>query len=1117
MAGRVRSPHLRPVLDAGPAGPEIAPPSPLSATPAGVARTLGPIVPDDQPWYVVTPLSGGPSLATLLGRLPASAVLDVALQLCDALTHLHELELHDFADLGLGDGATVPGLLHRDVRPANVIVERDGRVTLGGIGLWRLVPPGAWAAEDALDPLADPSVDLFGLACTLHALVTGKPPFADRSEVRRVEDRLAEPGFLAALDQAQPGLGDVLYPCFRRDSAHRWRTARDLGEALRALGAPVGGLGMAVPVDAFRKLEPFSTPAVAPSADLVGRAEEVDGIVRQLKGAGRAIVLDGPPGIGRTQLASAVAARLSEELGYAVLHVHPGGMADAGAHAWAMACALGVGLDPVEPNTRLGRVLSRRGKVVVVLEAREESSETLAPAVGEWMSQAPEARFLIVGLLPGLRAARRLVLEPLGGTVGAELLGLRAYRPALAHDPLAVELAVRLRGWPGAIGLAGRALTRGASLESLTTRVKERLSLRRDGLVVMLEVVRELSPEWASVALRQLAVIEGPFGIEAAAAVLDLSAWPEAPFASGVLAELDDAGLVEEVVGGVSDQMRYRVPMHVRGWILASRPSLDLELSALRRAMHLAQLGTGPALGAIERRVEGFAPSDLEEEVPDLLGALKDAVERGQQRAATSLLLAMVAILRDRMPVSAALGAASLVLAMEGLAPPQLALAHSAAAEICALAGMSTEAIRHRERALVFSVRCGDRRTEALLRAAGSAIGNIQHGLRIAEATCDPHLSGRVRLRLAEAMVAEGQLEDAHEHLGVAIERLGAASDRAGEARARRLLGRVMIELHDARGGLAQLTTALATLHQLRETEAEADGRVELAALHLDLGHPDEARAMLEEALREVRAAGDATREATVASALGDLELWTGALDLALQHLDDAERVQRRLVEAAARGRGESDAEALALTLVRLGAVHLELGRARDARPVLEEALKHAQGHPTALAEAHLGLAALELYEGHHEEATARLLALLPAARRTAGARLGRVMTLLGRRSVREGEPDSALERLQTAVQDLAGRSVGWAALARVELARVMDASGSQAQAEEVLQRAIDELRSAGFAPALGHALCARARLRRLGDRNDEAAADLDEARDIAKRCGVRTRSPLQRAIDAAT
>ncbi|MCA9493302.1 MAG: hypothetical protein KC621_25400, partial [Myxococcales bacterium] len=719
---------------------------------------------------------------------------------------------------------------------------------------------------------------------------------------------------------------------------------------------------------------------------------------------------------------------------------------------------------------------------------------------------------------PGLRVARRLVLEPLGAAVGAELLALRASDPSLALDPDAAELAVRLRGLPGAIGLAGRALTRGASLETLCARVKERLSLRRDGLVVMLEVVRELSPEWASVALRQLAVIEGPFGTATAAAVLDLSAWPEAPFSTGVLAELCDSGLVEEAVGDHgSDQMRYRVPTHVRVWILASRPSLDLELSALRRAMHVAQLGADPAIGAIERRVDGYGPADLEEEVPDLLLALTGAVERGQQRAASSLLSALVAVLHDRMPVSTAMSAASAVLGMPDASPAHLALAHRAAAEICAVAGMSTEAIRHRERALVFSVRCGDRRSEALLRAASSAIGNIQHGLRIAEAMGDPHLSGRVRLRLAEALLAEGQLEQAHEHLGVAVERLGAASDRAGEARARRLLGRVMIELHDAQGGLTQLTMALATLRALREVEAAADGCVELAALLLDLGRPEDARTLLDQALGDVRAAGDAIREATVASALGELELWTGVLDGALQHLDDAERVQRRLTEAAARGRGESDGDALALTLVRLAAVHLELGRARDARPILEEALQLATGHGTTLVDAKLGLAALELYEGSHDDATARLLGLLPAARRSAGSRLGRVMTLLGRRSVREGEPDSALERLQTAVQELSGRSEGWASLARVELARVLDANGAQTQAEEVLQRAIEDLRSAGFAPALGHALCARARLRRLADRTEEAAADLDEARAIAKACGVRVRSPLQRAIDAAT
>jgi serine/threonine protein kinase len=208
---------------------------------------------DEQQTAIVMELVQGEPLSAVLQR----AVTARPSPRAPAVPFL--LSWHYFAQL-LGALAAVHelGILHRDVKPANVIARADGVVKLTDFGIARLpssegaqtgglaAGTGAYMSPEAVrgEP-QDPRSDLYAAAIVLYELLSGVTPF-DRPERNELTIRTAQldeaPPPITALVPTAPPVLDVLFArALAKDPGLRFGSAIELGEAIRtALELPAG-------------------------------------------------------------------------------------------------------------------------------------------------------------------------------------------------------------------------------------------------------------------------------------------------------------------------------------------------------------------------------------------------------------------------------------------------------------------------------------------------------------------------------------------------------------------------------------------------------------------------------------------------------------------------------------------------------------------------------------------------------------------------------------------------------------------------------------------------------------------------------------------------------------
>ncbi|HET6832144.1 MAG TPA: serine/threonine-protein kinase, partial [Solirubrobacterales bacterium] len=221
--------------------------------------------------FVTMDLIDGPDLRRMLvasGTLAADRGVAIVGQVASALDVAHSR-----------------GLVHRDIKPGNILVEQGSgdHAYLTDFGLAKrfdqatdagaLTRTGAFvgtldyvAPEQIRGGRVDARADVYALGCVLYEAIAGRAPFSDREEnVAKIYAHLQdEPPWLPGDGAAEGALDEVIARALAKEPADRYPSAGDLARAAMAVIAGEGTLRSAERSVATGKAAPESDEAPAP-------------------------------------------------------------------------------------------------------------------------------------------------------------------------------------------------------------------------------------------------------------------------------------------------------------------------------------------------------------------------------------------------------------------------------------------------------------------------------------------------------------------------------------------------------------------------------------------------------------------------------------------------------------------------------------------------------------------------------------------------------------------------------------------------------------------------------------------------------------------------------------
>ncbi|MFD4235470.1 serine/threonine-protein kinase, partial [Streptomyces sp. NPDC058542] len=273
---------------------------------------------DDRPWIVME-LIEGKSLAEAIredGTLTPRRAAEVGLAILDVLRSAHR-----------------EGILHRDVKPSNVLIAEDGRVVLTDFGIAQVEgdpsvtstgmlvgAPSYISPERARGHKPGPPADLWSLGGLLYASVEGCPPYDKGSAIATLTAVMTEP--LDPPKNAGP-LTEVIYGLLARDPDQRLDDAGAralLNDVINAPDVPAPAPAdstqiMALPpapaADPLVKRTPKQPKAPKPPKQSTGSSESGGGSRDRLRGALRSVRNAKTPAAAAGAAAGAAAASAS--------------------------------------------------------------------------------------------------------------------------------------------------------------------------------------------------------------------------------------------------------------------------------------------------------------------------------------------------------------------------------------------------------------------------------------------------------------------------------------------------------------------------------------------------------------------------------------------------------------------------------------------------------------------------------------------------------------------------------------------------------------------------------------------------------------------------------------
>jgi predicted ATPase/DNA-binding winged helix-turn-helix (wHTH) protein len=686
-------------------------------------------------------------------------------------------------------------------------------------------------------------------------------------------------------------------------------------------------LGKAIEASSEPEVPPAATNLGREENDFFGREEEQATLNQLVESREGCVTVLGPPGTGKTRLVKHWAAqRLASGEVESAWFCDLTESRSEFEVLQAIATSFETTLPEKDPSPavlsiRLGRAIAARGNTLVLLDNAEQVVKWLAPLLRSIWEQAPKACFVVTSQVPlGIAMEQRMPLSPLPiatGT-GAENPAVQLFvdrarlvKPSFActeENRADIEAVVTdLDGLPLAIELAA-ARVHLMSPSDLRAKLVDRFRIlkrpklagpaRHMTLQAALDNSWELLHPWEQAALACCSVFRGGFDWDAVEAVVDLGAWPDAPWSVDVVATLVERSLV-----------RVREESNTRLSLLVS--------VAAYAADRLAEMGDDETAGAELRHAQYYAgmrarlrgrkaqPANLWSKLmPMELENLRVVVDRAMARGWTdSMFHAAV----DSFHVLEMLGAyrQASTLINTALQGPYVGVQRAELLQVLAWSLYKSGRLEASERAFIES--------SSLYQALGDSGGEGRNlnGLGSVYRTLG---------RLDEALACHKRRQE-----------LMATSENASVL----WTAITHANLGNLYSDMGRLDEAFDSMAQALKMFEELGGQRQMAAALYNIGHVlwkraeyDKTLEYYQRALAMSKQVGQRSLEGTVLGAMGHIFAVKGDLPEALACLEEAETLLRRL----------DDSESIATLLCHRGEYACIAGDASKARQALEEA-----------------------------------------------------------------------------------------------------------------------------------------------------------------------------------